>query len=143
MNTEKEIKQEMNTFIDNWTETAERNKEIFLHFHKHLSDKEGVLLTFIPRPGVTYSLRASHTAQKKKELFVMVDVIEDTPRWLSVCFYGEMISNPEQKGDFVPGGLLGEDAICFDIEQWNEELIHYVEMRLDEAWENAAREQGN
>jgi hypothetical protein len=143
MNTEKEIKQEMNTFIDNWTETAERNKEIFLHFQRHLSDKEGVLLTFIPRPGVTYSLRASHTAQKKKELFVMVDVIEDTPRWLSVCFYGEMISNPEQKGDFVPGGLLGEDAICFDIEQWNEELIHYVEMRLDEAWENAAREQGN
>jgi hypothetical protein len=142
MNTEKEIKQEMNTFIDNWAETAERNKEIFLHFRKYLSDKEGVSLTFIPRPGVTYSLRASHTAQKKKELFVMVDVIEDTPRWLSVCFYGEMISNPEQKGDFVPGGLLGEDALCFDIEQWNEELIRYVEMRLDEAWENAAKEHG-
>lgn len=142
MNTEKEIKQEMNTFIDNWAETAERNKEIFLHFQNYLSDKEGVILTFIPRPGVTYSLRASHTAQKKKELFVMVDVIEDTPRWLSVCFYGEMISNPEQKGDFVPGGLLGEDALCFDIEQWNEELIRYIEMRLDEAWGNAAKEHG-
>ncbi len=142
MNTKKESEQELNTFIESWTETAERNKEIFLHFQKYLASKEGVILTFIPRPDVTYSLRARHKAQKRKELFVMVDVIEDSPRWLSVCFYGEMISNPEQKGDFVPGGLLGEDAICFDIEEWNGELIRYVEMRLDEAWENAAKEHG-
>jgi len=142
MNTKEETEQELTTFIENWQETAEKNKEIFLHFRKYLTSKEDVVLTFIPRTGVTYSLRARHTAQRRKKLFVMVDVIEDSPRWLSVCFYGEMISNPEQKGNFVPGGLLGEDAICIDIEEWNEELIRYVEMRLDEAWKNAAKEHG-
>jgi hypothetical protein len=70
----------------------------------------------------------------------MVDVIEDNPRWLSVCFYDEMITDPEEKGDFVPEGLLGEDAVCFDIEELDEELIRYIEIRLDEAYRSALKE---
>jgi hypothetical protein len=106
---------------------------VFLHFREYLRQKKGVTLEFLPRPGVTYSLRAVHAAQKKKGLFVMVDVIEDSPRWLSVCFYSEMITDPEEKGGFVPDGLLGEDAVCFDIEERDEDLIRYIEIRLDEA----------
>jgi hypothetical protein len=68
----------------------------------------------------------------------MVDVIEDDPRWLSVCFYGEMITDPEEKGDFVPEGLLGEDAVCFDVEERDEKLITYIETRLDEACQSAS-----
>ncbi|MDD3580277.1 MAG: hypothetical protein PHW74_04540 [Desulfobacca sp.] len=131
---------ELNTFIAEWQETPERNKELFLHFKEYLGQKAGVTLEFIPRPGLTYSLRAVHAAQKKRGLFVMVDVIEDTPRWLSVCFYGEMITDPEEKGAFVPEGLLGEDAVCFDIDEWDDELIRYVKTRLDEAWQSASEE---
>lgn len=134
-----EAEQELNTFLEEWKETPEKNKEIFLHFREYLSNKEGVGLDFISRPGVTYSLRAVQVEQKEKDLFVMVDVIEDVSRWLSVCFYSEMITDPEEKGDFVPSGLLGEDAVCFDLEEPGEALIRYVETRLDEACENAAR----
>ncbi len=141
MSDKKETEQEVNAFIENWPETAERNKEIFVRFREHLNKKDGVVLTFIPRPGVTYSLRAGHTGQVKKELFAMVDVIEDSPRWLSICFYGEMITDPEERGDGVPGGLLGEDALCFDLGKWDEEFIRYIEARLDEACGNAAKEQ--
>ena len=136
----KETDSELSTFIEEWKETPEKNREVFLHFREYLDKKEGVTLEFIPRPGVTYSLRAVHAAQKKKGLFVMVDVIEDDPRWLSVCFYGEMITDPEEKGDFVPEGLLGEDAVCFDIEERDEELVRYIEIRLDEAYRNASEE---
>ena len=136
----KEKKQELNTFIEEWKETPERNREVFLHFKKYLNKKEGVILNFRPRPGVTYSLRAVHANQREKELFVMVDVIEDEPRWLSVCFYSEMIADPEEKGDFVPEGLLGEDAMCFDLAKWDNELIQYIEARLDEAFQSAAKE---
>lgn len=135
-----ETDSELNAFIEQWNETAEKNRETFLHFKDYLSGKEGVILEFIPRAGVTYSLRASHSAQKKRELFVMVDVIEDDPRWLSVCFYGDMITDPEEKGDFVPEGLLGEDAVCFDIEKRDEELIQYVKIRFDEACKSALKE---
>ncbi len=131
---------ELVTFIEAWEETPEKNREVFLHFRDYLSKKKDVTLEFISRPGLTYSLRAVHAAQKKRELFVMVDVIEDIPRWLSVCFYGEMITDPEENGDFVPEGLLGDDAVCFDIETRDEELIRYIEIRLDEACQSAAAE---
>jgi len=131
--------QAVNAFVAEWEETPERNKEIFLHFKKSLEAKENILLDFIARPGVTYSLRAAHPAQKERKLFVMVDVIEDNPRWLSICFYGDMIGDSASKGDFVPGGLLGEDAVCFDLEKWDEELIRTIEGHLDEAWSSAAK----
>lgn len=136
----RETDSELNTFIDEWEETPEKTRAVFTRFREYLGKKEGVTLQFIARPGVTYSLRAVHAAQKKRSLFVMVDVIEDTPRWLSVCFYGEMITDPEEKGDFVPGGLLGEDAVCFDIAEQDEERIRYIEVRLDEACRNATKE---
>ena len=129
----------LDTFIEEWQETPEKNKSVFLRLKASLEKKEGVKLDFQPRPGVTYSLRAIHTAQKDKGLFVMVDVIEDDPRWLSVCFYGDMISDPDEKGDFVPEGLLGEDAVCFDIEGLDDELVAYVKSRLDEAWLSASQ----
>ena len=107
-----------------------------MRLRKTLSSHSGVSLDFIPRPCVTYSLRTVHADQRNRDLFVMVDVIEDTPRWLSICFYGDMISDPEEQGDFVPEGLLGEDAVCFDIESWDEALIRYVETRIQETSEN-------
>jgi len=61
-------------------------------------------------------------------------------RWLSVRFYMELITDPEERGDFVPGGLLGEDACCFDIEKWDEDVLAYAEKRISESYENAARE---
>lgn len=136
-----EYEAELKEFLDNWTQDPAGNKGAFLRFKDHLAAKPGVKLDFKARPGVTYSLRAVHENQKDKELFVMVDVIDDDPenRWLSVCFYGEMITDPEEKGDFVPEGLLGEDAHCFDVEEPNQADLAYVEARLDEAHQFAAQ----
>ncbi|MCI5115130.1 MAG: hypothetical protein D3921_11335 [Candidatus Electrothrix sp. AW1] len=131
---------ELKAFIENWQESSEKNKAIFLCYKEQLEGNKDVRLEFIPRPGITYSLRAAHTAQKKRKLFAMIDVIEDSPRWLSVCFYGDMITDPAERGDAVPGGLLGEDALCFDLEAWNEKLVNYVAARLDEACQRAVQE---
>jgi hypothetical protein len=131
--------QQLESFVENWTESQEQNKKAFVRLKDYLASKTGVNLDFIPREGLTYSLRAAHENQKNKPLFVMVDVIEDTPRWLSVCFYNEMITDPDESGDFVPDGLLGEDALCFDLEEYNEEGIRYVEARMDEACKSAAQ----
>ena len=131
--------EQLESFIDSWTETPEQNKKAFVRLKDYMASKPGVNLEFIPRDGLTYSLRAVHENQKNKPLFVMVDVIEDTPRWLSVCFYNDMIADPDENGDFVPDGLLGEDALCFDLEEYNEESIRYVQARMDEACKSAAQ----
>ena len=130
--------QELDDFLASWEATAEGNKAAFVDLKTHL-EQLGAILQFVPRPGITYSLRAKDPAQKKRELFVMVDVIEDSPRWLSVCFYQDLVTDPEERGDAVPGGLLGEDAICFDMESATPEAVAYLKARLDEAGERAGQ----
>lgn len=128
----------LNTFIDDWVDTEERAKEAFVRLKSRLEKMDGVSLDFVSRSGVTYSLRAVHENQKERALFVMVDVIEDTPRWLSICTYSDMVGDPDEQGDHVPAGLLGEDAVCFDIDDYNDNLLTYVESRLDEAYQKAS-----
>lgn len=132
---------ELNTFIETWQDNGNGAKDAFLSLKAHLERMEGVKFDFNARPGVTYSLRASHEKQTGRPLFAMVDVIDDDPddRWLSVCFYGELASDPDELGDFVPGGLLGEDAVCFDMDTPDESRAAYVRERLSEACANAAK----
>ena len=124
--------QAIDEFLSTWEATAEGNKAGFIRLKERLAAHEGAVLEFHPRPGVTYSLRAS-VAGQQRPLYVMVDVIEDEPRWLSVCFFGDMITDAQERGAFVPGGLLGNDAVCFDLEECGEEMLAYVEARIDEA----------
>jgi hypothetical protein len=121
-------------FIDSWTSNPNRMKEAFVVLKNVLKELEGVELDYQPRPGLTYSLRGTHPNQSKKPLFVMVDVIESEPRWLSVCFYNDMVTDPDECGDFVPGGLLGEDALCIDFEEYDEGRIKYITARITEAY---------
>ena len=131
-----ENENELASLLETWEDTPQRTRAAFMRLKDHLAAKDGLKLYFNPRPGVTYSLRAQHVNQQKRKLFAMVDVIDDDPanRWLSVCFYGEMISDPDEAGDFVPEGLLGEDAVCFDVDAWEDDLLVYVEKRLNEAY---------
>lgn len=128
---------EIDNFIDQWEESPNKSRNAFLQLKAHLEAKNGVHFEFIAREGLTYSLRASH-ANQSRPLFAMIDVIEDEPRWLSVCFFGDMITDPEEKGDFVPGGLLGEDGHCFDLEEYDADDLAYLEHRMDEACDKAA-----
>ena len=68
----------------------------------------------------------------------MVDVIDDDPdnRWLSVCFYEEAITDPDERGDMVPGGLFGQDGYCFDIYEYEESDLAYLVQRIDEAYQH-------
>ena len=130
--------QEIEEFVSQWPDTSETCRDQFVRLKEHLQGFEDANMQFVARPGVTYSLRAAHASQRDRPLFTMIDVIEDEPRWLSVCFYKEMVSDPEEQGDYVPGGLLGEDAICFDVETDDELRCAYVLDRLDEAYRMAA-----
>ncbi|WP_419786168.1 hypothetical protein [Pseudodesulfovibrio sp.] len=130
-------------FLDTWTEDSNGTKASYLGLKAHLQGLDGVQLAFVARPGITYSLRATHANQKKRGLFAMVDVIDDDPadRWLSVCFYRELVDDPEGLGDEVPGGLLGEDARCFDLYEADATMEQYIKDRLTAACLSASREE--
>lgn len=130
---------DIHSFIAEWEDNGSNTKQAFVEIFEHLGALAETRLDFNPRPGVSYSLRPVHTAQSNRPLFAMVDVIDDDPsdRWLSVCFYGEMVTDPEEAGDLVPEGLLGEDGYCFDLYAYDEEEVAYIKARLTQAHANA------
>lgn len=127
---------ELEKFVEGWTEDPSGTKGVFVELKTLLESLDDVAVEFNARPGITYSLRATKTTQDAWPLFAMVDVIDDDPsdRWLSVCFYGDTITDPEEQGNLVPGGLLGQDGHCFDVEDG--ELTEYVKDRIREAFAN-------
>ena len=140
MSMNKEAYNEMSEFLEGWTNDPQDMKGAFIRLKERMSGKEHVTFTFISRPGVSYSLRAAmdNLGERERPLFVMIDIIDDDPenRWLSVCFYDDMVEDPDEKGNFVPGGLLGEDGRCFDLYEHDEDMILHIEQRIDEAHAN-------
>lgn len=126
-------------FIDAWSEDGLDIKPVFLSLYRELGKMDGVRFDFFDRPGISYSLRSVHERQTDRPLFVMIDVIDDDPdrRWLSVCFYGDMINDPEELGDLIPGGLLGSDGYCFDVDKSDVKIETYIADRIREAYDSA------
>lgn len=132
--------QELETFLESWTADPNGAKEAFIRFRDFLLTTPDVRFEFKARPGVSYSLRAANPKQSRP-LFVLVDVVDDEPeaRWLSVCFYADMINDPDELGDFVPSGLMGEDACCLNLEEDDAAMRDYILARLKEAAAAAAK----
>ncbi len=130
---------EIQEFIDTWTDNETRTRQAFVELFDHLKTLENTEFDFNSRPKVSYSLRPRRKDQKSRSLFAMVDVIDDNPeeRWLSVCFYGEMINDPDEMGDLIPEGLLGEDGYCFDLYEYDKDEVEYLKQRLTQAHQNA------
>jgi len=120
-------------FLDTWPD--EPMRRVFSELAAMVAGLPGVACDFVARPGVSYSLRPCHKEQRDRVLFAMIDVIDDQPRWLSVCFYEDMVSDPEGMGDLVPGGLAGGDGYCFDLAA--PDRLEYVRVRLLEAFRAA------
>lgn len=126
----------LDDFLKDWPDGFAR--QAFMKFRAALDAMSGVTCEFNARPGVSYSLRPRAEGQERP-LFALVDVIDDpSGRWLSVCFYAEYVTDPDEQGDFVPGGLLGEDAVCFDVDEDAPEGVSLVLEKLAEARKNAS-----
>ncbi len=124
---------EIEDFLNDWQEDPRRLKPLFHRLVLELEAK-GAEFELVIRTGVTASLRARLPEQSKRPLFCLVDVVEDADgRWLSVCFYADAVRDPEELGNPVPQGLLGEDGYCFDLEEPDAELENYLHPRMDEA----------
>jgi len=128
--------EKIQNFIDGWTHDELQTKSIFQRLLQQLVAMDKTKIEFNQRPGISYSLRGIRPDRNDRPLFVMVDVIDDDPkeRWLSVCFYGDMIEDPDERGDLIPEGLLGSDGYCFDISEPDDRLAAYVGQRIQEAY---------
>ncbi|OLN25137.1 hypothetical protein DVDV_3592 [Desulfovibrio sp. DV] len=123
---------ELAAFIESWTDDQNGVKKAFLRLKTVLEGLQGATVNFIPRPPASYSLRAE--PHRGRPVIAMVDVATlDGERFLSVCFYADTITDPEERGDLIPGGLLSQDGYCFDLDSGDDEAVDYLETRILEA----------
>lgn len=132
---------EITKFIADWQTDNLGLKPAFLKYYNFLASNPDLSLDFKARHGVSYSVRAKNNRQQKRDLFTLIDVIDDEPesRWLSICFYADLVQDPKELGDFVPEGLFGEDAVCFNLDASDPEMEEYIFDRIREAAVNAAK----
>ena len=127
---------EIASFLRGWESGEKQHVKKWLQlFLSTVKAMDNIELQFVSRPGVSYSIRPKNRNRKDRDFFAIIDVIDDDPaeRWLSVCFYGDMISDPEERGEVIPGGLAGSDGYCFDMVEDDEGLAYYIVDRLAEA----------
>ena len=130
----------LDAFLMNWGEDSNNVKPLFQSLYSLLRTLDGVDLEYKGRPGVSHSLRALYPGKKERPVFVLVDIIDDDPaaRWLSICFYADLVTDTPGLGDVVPGGLSGEDACCFDVDSPGD-MEEFLRERLKEAHRNVAK----
>ncbi|GAB7022315.1 hypothetical protein [Salidesulfovibrio brasiliensis] len=126
----------LDAFLEDWPDGFAR--QAFMQFRAAIDAMDGVHCELNARPGVSYSLRPRAEGQERP-LFALVDVIDDpSGRWLSVCFYADYVTDPDEVGDFVPEGLLGENAVCFDVDEDEPGSVALVLEKLAEARSKAS-----
>lgn len=128
-----EIK-EITDLLNGWTTDTNGMKAAFTEIIKLLESLDGLIYSFKSRPGISHSLRANIDNGEEK-ILTLLDVIDDDPenRWISICFYAETITDPDEEGDLIPGGLLGEDGYCFDLFDNDGDSVSYIMDRITEA----------
>ncbi len=125
-------------FLDEWPAAQAGLKKSLTVYRDGVLALSGVSESFVARPGVSYSLRwdlAAKPAARERPLFALVDVVPlgGDEMFLSVCFYEDEISDPEELGNAVPQGLFQETGYCFDLEGEAPELVAYCLARAAEA----------
>ena len=129
--------------LDAWAHDEMDVKGAFLQLADRFSEKDRAVLSFVPRPGISYSFRASiREKDGAMTLVTLIDIIDDDPKdkWLSVCFYDDCVTDPAGEGNMVPKGVLGVDGYCFDLYENDPNAITYLKQRIDEAYENTMRQ---
>ena len=123
--------------LASWPVDQKELKQVFLELKAHAQALSDTAPSFVSRPGISHSLRFDlnpRPKDRKRPVFLLVDVISDAGQYfLSVCFYGDEITDPRELGDTIPDGLYGETGYCFDLEDKDPEMTAYLKERISQA----------
>jgi len=134
----------LNGIIESWPEDQKSLRDIFLSLARSITEPAGVRWEIVSRSGISHSLRANVLDPdqiRKRSVYTVLDVVcpVEGDWFLSLCFYNDEVSDPEELGNPVPRGLYDEDARCFDLGTDDLWMADYLRDRVAEALEAAGR----
>ncbi len=133
---------DLEKYLAAWPPARDDLKRAFLELAQEAGSLESARGSFLARPGISHSLRFTLEPPppgRERPVFFLIDVVEiGDDLLLSVCFYADEISDPDGRGNEIPGALFGETGYCFDVEDHDPELLAYLKARLHSAPRAAA-----
>ena len=125
-----------------WPESQSGLLQAFVELTENAKARPDTKVSLISRTGVSHSFRAAldrSSSNRERPVYFLVDVIvsEADPWFLSVCFYQDEITDPEDLGNPIPQGLFGETGYCFDVDDYEAALLTYLSQRIAEAHNRA------
>ena len=128
---------ELVEFLEHWPASQQGLKRAYLELLSWARALPGATWSFLARPGVSHSLRFDldpRPGGRARPVFFLVDAVDDGgERFLSVCFYEDEVSDPEELGNAIPQGLFQETGYCFDLEEREAGFLEYLRQRLIQA----------
>jgi hypothetical protein len=135
---------ELKVFLTGWPQAQPGLKRAYLWLKERAQALPEATWSFLARPGVSHSLRfdlAPRPAGRARPVFFLVDVVGAAGElFLSVCFYEDEVSDPQDLGNAIPQGLFMETGYCFDVDDFDQEQLDYLGTRLKEAHASARGE---
>ncbi len=129
--------QQFAEFLAQWPTSQAGLKQAYGRLKSWAEALPGARASFLARPGVSHSLRFDLEPRpegRQRPVFFLVDAVDDGgERFLSVCFYEDEVSDPEDLGNAIPQGLFQETGYCFDLEDDDPQFMAYLHQRLAEA----------
>ena len=121
-----------------WPADQEGLARAFEELTRSAAQMTETVVEVITRLGVSHSFRATlidPSGKRVRPVYFLVDVVVSSsdPWFLSVCYYEDEITDPEELGNPIPQGLFQETGYCFDVEAYDPELLGYLRDRLAEA----------
>lgn len=131
----------------NWPENQKGLYKAFARLTDQAQNQPECTWKLLARPGISYSFRAAPAdgpPSRKRPVYFLVDIVisQADPWFLSVCFYEDEISDPEDLGNPIPQGLFQETGYCFDVDDFDPRQLEYLEERMIEARQSALESHG-
>ncbi len=131
--------EDLQKFLNEWTVDPNNVKPLLMSLLEHTERLPEIRVRYKNRPGISHSVRLVNSSLPGGGFFALIDVVNDDPenRWLSVCFYADMVNDYAKKGDYIPGALGGADSICYSVED-PAGFEDYLKEKINEAFVRSA-----
>jgi len=129
---------QLQQLLEQWPAGQAGLRRSLLAYREGVLALPGVKEGLLARPGVSYSLRWDldpRPAGRQRPLFALADVVSlgQEELMLSVCFYEDEVSDPQELGNAIPQGLFQETGYCFDLDGEDPALVAYCLERAAQA----------
>lgn len=119
-------------FLSAWRDNGSDVRTVFVEILRRFEERSALRFEFSAHDHAGHTLRVLHP-DLSRSIVAIVEIPDDSdcPRTFAIRFYESMVRDPKEWGEWIPRGILGEDARNFIIESDRPALADYILERTE------------